>query len=105
MSWQNSTTVDQWIEKLKHKELSWLLMQKSIGYYNGVSYSIAVRKCIEMNDNRHDDEYFNHSSKKRKVTLPSQPCDAEDDYVIRHVPCGPKGMTERVRVHKSVDTE
>ena len=91
-------SVSYWMHKLKDKDAAWLDNQFLYGVaeYNGPNYYTAVCRSRESKG----DVAAPPPTKQRLATWG----DEEDDYIIQHVPSGPKGMTERVKVPRSVFT-
>lgn len=86
-----------WVEKLEDKTLDWLLLQNRMNRgYNGKEYDDAVCTVIREKRARGEKE---EPRKRIKQEIPVDD-DDDDNYVITHEKCGPKGMTERVRTPK-----
>ena len=92
-------SVGYWMDKLKDKDVEWLNNQFLYGIAdcNGPNYYKAVCRSIKCKGGP-----IVPTPTKRLVSWVCT--DDEDDYIIQHVPSGPKGMTERVKVPRSVFT-
>lgn len=89
------TTYDEWVQKLESKTLDFLLLQNRMGRgWNGKAYDDAVCDVIREKRSRGEEEV---PRKRPKQDIPD---DDDEEYVITHEKCGPKGMTERVRTPK-----
>lgn len=98
-------SADHWVPLLQQtlnampakKRKNWLLGQlRFIQDSNGPNYSEAVKRLLDTQEEAEEE-----------VCLPATPHTSppeEEDYVLERVPMGPKGMTELVKVPKSVFT-
>ena len=89
---------EEWVRRLENKSLVFLTDQQKISGMNGKNHDDAIAFLV----------------KKKKFLgekLPSPPrpkrvlsTEEDDDYIIEHIPSGPKGQTTRVKTPRCVYT-
>lgn len=85
-------TYEDWIRRLTTKSLSFLMDQQMFRNMNGKAYDAAIDFLVHQ---KRLIEALPPPRKKRMFVLDE---DDDSDYVIEHVPSGPKGQTTRVKV-------
>lgn len=101
-TWKKPVTVVEWVDRLEslpHCDLAFLRKQVAARGHNGEAYDAAVSFLIFKK--RDAGETIDDTPKAKRERV-SHPADEEGDFVVTHVQSGPKGMTERVRIPRSL---
>ena len=100
-TWKKPETVVEWVDRLEslpHCDLAFLQKQFAARGHNGEAYDAAVSFLIFQK--RDAGETVDAPKAKRERV--GHPACEEGDFVVTHVPSGPRGMTERVRIPRSL---
>jgi hypothetical protein len=89
---------EEWIRRLENKSLVFLTDQQRITGMNGKNHDDAIAFLVKKK------KFFGE-----KLSSPPRPkrvlsTEEDDDYIIEHIPSGPKGQTTRVKTPRCVYT-
>ena len=90
-------TYERWIELLEEKTLTFLTNQQLFRGLNGDEHDRAIDHLVRKK--RAAGEALPARPKQKRQFVEEED---DDDFVIEHLPSGPKGQTTRTKVPRSV---